>query len=190
MNRFFRHGIAIVAAGAMGFVAACSSNNSSSNAGNSASSSAAASAGGKIDACKLVSADQAGKILGTKITIRAIDTSAAGPDAASMCNYAGQAIGSGFMLIAAHIGYSDAAVEVASQKKEAVADVQPTLPKPSFSDIQGLGDAAYLYKTPGSFQLHVLAHGDAIVINRNVNASAKAVDQAKQIAKTALSNLE
>jgi hypothetical protein len=184
MNRFFRHGIAIVAASAIGLVAACSSNS------NSAGSGTAASAGGKIDACKLISAEQAGKILGTTITIRAIDTSAAGPNAASMCNYAGPGIGGGFMLIAAHIGYSDAAAEVASQKKQESSDVPPTLPKPSFSDVQGLGDAAYLYKTPGSFQLHVLAHGAAIVVNRNVNASTKAVDQAKQIAKAALANLK
>jgi hypothetical protein len=182
MNRFFRHAIAIVAAGSMGLIAACSSNNS----GNSASGSADT----KINACKLVSAAQAGRILGATITVRAIDSSAAGPHAASMCNYAGQTIGGGFMLIAAHIGYSDAAAEVASQKKQEASDVPPTLPKPSFSDIQGLGDAAYLYKTPGSFQLHVLAHGDAIVINRNTAASAKAVDQAKKIAEIALSNLK
>ena len=186
MNRYIRHAVAIVAAGAMGLVAACSGSNSNT-ASNSAGS--AAGAGGRIDACKLISADQAGRILGTTITVRAIDTSAAGPNAASMCNYAAPGIGGGFMLLAAHIGYSDAAAEVASQKKQEAADVPPTLPKPSFSDVQGLGDAAYLYKTPGNFQLHVLAHGAAIVVNRNVDASARAVDQARRIARIALANL-
>ena len=187
MNRFFRHGIAIAAASLIGLAAACSSNNS-----NTASTATGSTAGGsgKIDACKLVSADQASRILGTKITVRAIDTSEAGPDAGSMCNYSGGGIGSGFMLIAAHIGYSDAAAEVASQQKEESSHLPPGIPHPTFSTVEGLGDAAYLYKTAGSFQLHVLAHGDAIVINRNAAATAKEVDQTKQIARIALSNLK
>ncbi|HXH72449.1 MAG TPA: hypothetical protein VNI58_06525 [Mariprofundaceae bacterium] len=179
MTRLSQSVATIMIVGLTGFIAACQqANNTGSSAGNN------------IDACKLVSADQASSILGTKITVRAIDTSAAGPDAASMCNYAGDSIGSGFMLIAAHIGYSDAAATVASQKKEESSHLPPGIPHPTFSDIKGLGDAAYLYETPGSFQLHVLAHGNAIVINRNTAASADAVEQARQIAQVALQRLK
>jgi hypothetical protein len=146
--------------------------------------------GNHVDACQLISASQAGKILGTKITAKPIDTSAAGPDAASMCNYSGNGIGRGFMLMVGHLKYSDAASEVKRREKQAVADIPPGIPKPSFEGVKNIGDAAYLAKTSTTFQLHVLDHGNVIVVNRNVAASAKAVKQAQQIARVALKQLK
>jgi len=147
-------------------------------------------ASGKIDACKLISASQASNILGTKVKARPIDTSAAGPGAGSMCNYSGKHMSDGFMLIAAHVKYTNAASEVKAQQKTAASSIPPGIPKPSFANVKGIGDAAFLYKTPGTFQLHVLDHGTSIVINRNVTASTKTVDQAKQIAVAVLAHLK
>lgn len=144
---------------------------------------------GKIDACKLISAAQASKILGSKIKARAMDTSAAGPNAASMCSYSSMHINDGVMLIAGHIKYSNAAREVKAQQKIAASHIPPGIPKPSFTSVKGIGEAAYLYKTPGAFQLHVLAHGYSIVINRNVAANNKVINQAKQLARLALKRL-
>lgn len=170
MNRFSRHVVAILAAGTLGF--------------------ATTSQAANIDACQLISTDQASKILGTPITIHPVDTSAAGEDAGSMCRYAGKRMGSGFMLIAAHVRYADAADEVARQQKTARADLPPGFPKPSFVNVQGLGEAAYLSIAAGYFQLHVLSGGDSIVISRNVAADTKSVAQAKQIARAILERLK
>jgi len=94
------------------------------------------------------------------------------------------------MLIAARVRYSDAATEVARREKEALSDTPPGIPTPRFTNIKGLGDAAYLAKTSAYFQLHVLAHGSVIVINRNVTASAKSVEQTEQLARVALTRLK
>ena len=145
---------------------------------------------GKIDACKLISASQASHILSSKIKARTIDTSAAGPNAPSMCSYISRHISDGFMLIAGHIKYSNATREVKAQQKIAASHIPPGIPKPTFANVKGIGDAAYLYKTPGSFQLHVLAHGYSIVINRNIAASTKVISQAKQLARVALKRLK
>lgn len=143
-----------------------------------------------LDACKLIGADQASRILGSQVSAHAMDTAAAGPDAGSMCNYTGEGAGGGFMLIAGHVHYTDAAMEVARREHEALSDTPPGLPKPSFSAVEGLGDAAYLAKATGYFQLHVLAHGSVIVINRNMAASTPAVEQTKALARAALERLK
>ena len=88
------------------------------------------------------------------------------------------------------IKHANAATEVARREKEALSDTPPGIPMPSFTNIKGLGDAAYLAKTSAYFQLHVLAHGAVIVINRNVTASAKSVEQAEQLARVALKRLK
>jgi len=143
----------------------------------------------KIDACRLISDAKASSILGTKITAKPINTSAAGPDSGSMCNYSGSKMSDGFMLIVGRVQYSNAESEVKKRQKEAVSDTPPGIPKPTFDQINHLGDAAYLAKTSVYFQLHVLAHGNVIVINRNVAASKKTVEQAKQIARVVLEHL-
>jgi hypothetical protein len=145
---------------------------------------------GDIDACKLISASQASHILGGEIKAHQMDTSAAGPEAGSMCNYSGKHISDGFMLIAAHIQYSNAASEIKAQQKAAASNIPPGIPKPSFSNVKGIGEAAYLYITPGTFQLHVLDHGISIVINRNVAVNSKTVEQAKQLARVAIEQLK
>lgn len=170
MTGLYRGMRAIVAICTLGFVATCQA------------------AG--LGACKLISADQASKILGRKVSAHAMDTSASRRNAGSMCRYAGKGIGSGFMLIAGHVDYTDAVKEVARRQREALSDVPPGLPKPSFTRVAGLGDAAYLAEASGYFQLHVLAHGSVIVINRNMAAGAKAVEQAKEIARAALARLK
>lgn len=147
-------------------------------------------AGGNIDACQLISIAQAGKILGTKITAHPVNTSAAGPGTASMCSFAGTGIGSGFMLIAGRIHYTSAAQEVARREKEALSDTPPGLPRPSFATVKGLGDAAYLAKTSAYFQLHVLANGKVIVVNRNTTANTKTVREAEEIARAVLAHLQ
>ena len=151
-----------------------------------------AGSGGKIDACTLVSATAAGRILGTRVTVKAVDTSAAGPDAASMCDYETGRIHGGFMLIAGRIHYTNAAAEVAYQKKTATNDVPPPGIdyKPTFVDVKGLGEAAYLLKVHGSFQLHVLNHGTAVIIAMLQNASPKLLAQSEQLARIALGNLK
>lgn len=146
--------------------------------------------GTNIDTCQLISAAQASKILGTKITVHAVNTSTAGPGAGMMCRYAGGGIGGGFMLLAARVHYTNAAMEVARREKEALSHIPPGIPTPSFKNISGLGDAAYLAITPAYFQLNVLAHGTAIVINRNVAANTKSVNEAKHLARIALKRLK
>jgi hypothetical protein len=61
--------------------------------------------------------------------------------------------------------------------------------KPSFTDVKGLGEAATLLKGQGFFQLHILAHGIAIVININHQATTANIDQARQLAGIALQHL-
>ncbi len=146
-------------------------------------------AAGRIDACKLISSTQASSILGTRITAKAIHSAAAGPDAGSMCNYSNGSAHGGFMLIVGHVRYSNAWKEVARQEKVSLSSTPRFLPKPHFSRVTGLGDAAYLSKTSSYFQLHVLSHGNAIVINRNMKADSGAVGQAKKLARLALRNL-
>ena len=145
--------------------------------------------GSKIDACKLVSATEASRVFGTRVTVKAVDTSAAGSGAASICNYNTGSLHGGFMLLAGRIHYTDAAAEVAYQKQAATLDIPPGMAKPSFTDVNGLGEAAYLLKTQGSFQLHVLAHGTAIVISMIHDANAKSVSQARALAAIALQHL-
>lgn len=142
------------------------------------------------DACALVPAAAAGKILGAKVAPHPMDTSAAGPGAASMCRYSTGHIGGGFMLLAGRVHYTSAAKEVAERKQEAVADVPPGVPKPVFADVKGLGDAAYLVESSGYFQLHVLDHDTVVVINMNRNADAGAVAQAEKLARVALAHLK
>ncbi len=145
---------------------------------------------GRIDACTLVSATAAGRILGTRVTVKAVDTSAAGPGAASICDYDTGSLHGGFMLIAGRIHYTNAAAEVAYQKKTAAGDVPPGMAKPTFTDVKGLGEAAYLLKAAGSFQLHVLAHGAGVVISMLQDASPKTLAQSKKLARIALGNLK
>ncbi len=144
----------------------------------------------KIEACKLVSATAAGRILGTRVTVKAVDTAVAGSDVATICNYNTGSVHGGFMLIAGRIHYTDAAAEVAYQEKTATTDIPPGTGKLTFSftAVKGLGEAAYLAKMRGSFQLHVLAHGMAIVIA--MDASPKAVARSKQLARIALGNIK
>lgn len=143
-----------------------------------------------IDACKLISADEAGNIMGITLTAHSMQAYGSGPIGSSMCRYSGAGIGSGFMLIAGPVNYADPAKEVARQEKEMLSGTPPGLPKPSFVPVKGLGSAAYLAKATGYFQLHVLAHGSAVVINRNAAATSKAVSQAKQIARVVLKRLK
>jgi len=146
-------------------------------------------AGGKIDACRLITATQASKILGVKISIKKMNTSAAGPGAASMCSYQGGGVHDGFMLLAGSVKYSNAKQEIKRRQKEAVTDTPSFIPKPHFKSVDGLGDGAYLADMSGTFQLHVLSHGMVIVINRNTKLNDKTIAQAKQLAKEALGSL-
>lgn len=150
---------------------------------------AAASAPGKIDACKLLTAAEAGKIFGTSVTVKPIDTSAAGPDAASMCDYGTGEIGGGFMLLAGRDAYTDAKSEVANREKEAVSDLPPGIPTPTFEGVDGLGEAAYLAETPESLELHVLDHGVVVVVTMNRKPDASAVKLAEAVGGVALGNL-
>jgi len=144
---------------------------------------------GKIEACKLISATAAGKILGTTVTVKPVETSAAGSDAASMCSYQTGQVRGGFMLLAGRVKYSDAATEVAARKKEAVSDLPPGIPTPTFTDVHGLGEAAYLEKTPASVELHVLQHGVVVVITFVRKADQTVVRQCEQLARIALGNV-
>jgi|GEM_PF-2031879 len=145
---------------------------------------------GKIDACELVSAAEAGEVLGTDVTVKPIDTSAAGPDAASMCSYQTGQIGGGFMLLAGRVPYRDAAAEVADRKKEELSGVPAGIPEPTFTDVTGLGEAAYLAETPESLELHVLDHGAVIVVTLSRKPDTAAETLAEQLARVAVGNLE
>ncbi len=138
---------------------------------------------GRINACKLVSAAAAGRILGTRVTVKPINTSAAEPDAASICDYDTGSLHGGVMLIAGRIHYTNAAAEVAYEKKTAANDVPPLGVdyQPTFVDVRGLGEAAYLLKVQGSFQLHVLAHGAGVVISMLQDANSKTLAQSKSL---------
>lgn len=149
--------------------------------------------GGKIDACKLVSAAEAGKILGTQVTIKPQDTSLAGPDAGSICHYLTGSLHGGFTLGVAHTPYKngDAATELADRKKEMLDDYASSgMAKPTFTDVNGLGEAATLLKAQDSFQLHVLAHHTVMGIVMIRKASPEAVAQAEKLARVALGNLK
>ncbi len=159
------------------------------SAGLIAVGSTTALAAGAPDACKLVAPDLVGKIFGTPISAKSIDTHGGGADV-SMCAYQGAAIGSGFMLIAAVLPKSDLAAEVADQKKTVLNDTPPPgIEKPKVADVSGVGDAAFLVSSNVMVQLHVFARGDKLVISRNVPASPTAIAQEKQVAEAAIANL-
>lgn len=143
-------------------------------------------AGGPPDSCKLIGADAAGKILDAKVTVKPINTYGA---PASHCMYS-TGHGGGFSLLVGRIHYKNAAAELARQKKTAVESWPPSMAKPTFTDVKGIGDAATLLKGQGYFQLHVLAHGTAIVINMNRQANADTVKRVEKLARIALDHLE
>lgn len=142
------------------------------------------------DACKLIAPAQASHILGAAVTVKKVDTHLAGPDAASMCRYTTGHLHGSFMLLAAHLRPPDLAREVASEKKQ-IHDESMKMLKiaPKISDVSGLGDAAFLVDSGGFMQLHVFAHGDKIVINRNARATKKVVAETEQLARAALGGL-
>ena len=153
-------------------------------------STAVCDAGGtKLDACKLLSATDVSGLLGSKITSRPVKTSAGGPHAGTMCSFTDGHLNGTFMLLVGRLQYSDAAKEVAWQKHMALHNTPPGLNKPTFDNISGLGDAAYLSKTGSYFQVHVLSHGNSIVVNYHTRPSAKAIAEAKKIARAALDNI-
>jgi hypothetical protein len=146
--------------------------------------------GGHIEACSLISAAEAGKVLGASVTVTPQDTSLAGSSAASICHYRPRQKGGGFMLLAGRVHYTSAAREVAERKREALSDTPPGVGKPTFEDVKGLGDAAYLARSSGFFQLHVLKHGAVVVINMNRAPDGAGVAQAEQLARVALGHLK
>ena len=167
---------------------ACQTSGSKS-AGSEAAGSAKA-AGSQIDACSLLSAEQAGAVLGVSITRKPVDTSAAGPDAATMCHYSSTSFPQGYMLLASWLKVSDLAKEVESQKSEIRQDMQQHLNvTPKIVGVKDMGDAAFLVEMDGALQLHAFAKGAVIVASRNVNATAENVAQLETFARAALSHL-
>ena len=138
------------------------------------------------DACTLIPNTTAGKILGATVTIKPIKTYGA---PVSHCMYSTAHSGS-FSLLIGRVHYKNAATELARQKQTAAAGWPPGMAKPTFTDIKGLGEAATLLKGQGFFQLHVLAHDIAVVINMNRHATAANITQAKQLANVALQHLD
>lgn len=137
------------------------------------------------DACALIPTAAAGKILGSRMTVKPIKTYGA---PVSHCMYSA-AQGGGFSLLIGRVQYKDAAAELARQEKTAAASWPPGMGKPAFTDVKGLGAAATLLKGQGFFQLHVLAHGFSIVVNMNHPATAASTAQARHIADIALQHL-
>ena len=143
------------------------------------------------DACKLVDPAAAGKILGTTLTAKRIDTHLAGKNAASLCNYSSGRIKTSFLLIAAPLKAPNLAAEIARQKKSILGEKLPAgIPKPTISDVSGVGDGAFLVTMGPSLQLHAFAHGVSLVVSRNVTPSTDARDQTKQIAQLAIAGLK
>lgn len=143
----------------------------------------------EVDACKLVTAKQAAHILGTAVAAKEQNTSAAGPGSGSVCVYSTGRVNGGFMLLAGHEHYTDAAKAVAEYKKNALLDTPTTMGKPKFIDVNGIGDAAYLEEMPGFFQLHVLDKGAVVVVSRNTDADDRAIARVEKIAQLALGGL-
>lgn len=137
------------------------------------------------DACVLIPKAAAGKILGSKVSVKPVNTYGA---PVSHCMYS-TAHGGGFSLLIGRVQYKNAAAELARQKKTATASWPPSMGKPVFTDVKGLGAAATLLKGQGFFQLHVLAHGFSMVINLNHQATATNTAKARQLADIALQHL-
>lgn len=148
-------------------------------------------AGNQPDACMLIDPAQAGRILGHPITVHPVDTKLASSGAASMCNYSSGHMRGGFMLLAAHLSVTDLAREMASEKKEIRDESIKALNiTPKISDVSGLGAAAFLVDSGGFLQLHIFAHGNKLVLNRNAKATPKVVNETEQLARAALARLK
>lgn len=144
-----------------------------------------------LDACSLINAGQASRILGVKITVHALDTSAAGPNAATMCRYSSGRVSGGFMLLVARLRVADLAHEIASEKREIRSETSKMMKTtPKITDVADLGDAAFLVDTGDFLQLHVFAHGNKLVVNRTVRATKTIIDQTEQLARVALARLK
>jgi hypothetical protein len=64
------------------------------------------------------------------------------------------------------------------------------MPKLQFESVSGLGDGAYIESNgAGFFELNILYHGNGISIVRSTKLTAKAKNQAIQLAKIVLGNL-
>ncbi len=140
----------------------------------------------RIDACKLIDPARAAALLGGPITVKPVNTDAAGAGAASMCQYQSDRMGDSFLVIAGTRPYDDASAQMADRKKEILDNVPEGMDKPGFEDIKGLGEAATLVRASGYMQLHVLADGKVLVINRNHEATPEAVGQVEELARMAL----
>ena len=179
---------ALAAALLLAATPACQSSGSKSAESKSAGSEKAA--GAQIDACSLLSAQEAGAVLGVPMTQKAVDTSAAGPDAATMCHFSSTSSRQGYMLLASWLKVSDLAQEVESQKNEIRKDMQEHINvTPKIEDVSGLGDAAFLVEMTGDVQLHAFAKGAVIVVSRNVDATPENVAQLEKFARAALGHL-
>lgn len=145
----------------------------------------------QLNACSLIGVAQASHITGSTITARAVNTSAAGPGAASMCHYSTGQVRGSFMLQVAHLKVADVAREMASEKRRISTEMMKMLKMtPKISDVSGLGDGAFLVDSNGSLQLHIFANGNKLVLTRNGRATKKAIDEIKQLAQLALSRLK
>jgi hypothetical protein len=167
---------------------ACQSSGSKSAGSESAGSQKAAAS--QIDACSLLSAQQAGAVVGVSMSQKPVDTSAVGPDAATMCSYSSTSLPQGYMLLAGWLKVSDLAKEVDSQKAEIRQSFQQHLNvTPKIVDVKDLGDAAFLVSMDGALQLHAFAKGAVIVVNRNVSATPENIAQLEKFTRAALNNL-
>ncbi len=144
-----------------------------------------------IDACKLVDLPAARKVLGTTLSTKPVNVSASGTDT-SMCNYTDGTMHGGFMLLAAPLKVDNLADEVASQEKSIAEDSAPPgvkMPKPTISNVSGLGDAAFLVTIGDSLQIHAFAKNAVIVVSRNVKATPKEIAKSEKVARLAMTNL-
>lgn len=152
-------------------------------------------AGEKIDACSLISAAQAGKVLGTKMNQKKIHTyNENEPGVGSLCNYSGGGIHGGFMLKAIEIKYTSAEKEITSEQNSAKEHEKKksyrNMPKTRFESVSDLGDGAYIESMGKNFfELNVLFHGMGISIIRNVKMTAETKRQSMRLAKIALRHL-
>ncbi len=144
-----------------------------------------------LDACALVSTQEASSAAGTTVTQKALNPPTSSPDRASMCHYGTGKVSEGFMLLAAPLRKGvDRAHEIAAEKQSITADLKSQLGMtPKIEDLSGLGQAAFVVETPAFVQLHVFAGQAKLVFNMNGADTPRNVALARKLAAVAIGHL-
>lgn len=140
----------------------------------------------QLNACALIPVDAIANIFHFVVTTKLGYPSPAAKSRISMCEYLSGENAGAFRLLVKLGAYTNAKQQVSKIKAELTSGGT----EPTFEDVNGLGDAAFVSQSPDLFTLHVLDHGDYITISTSNPAISAEVAQVEELARVALAHLK